>query len=249
MKVILAFSVFSTFIAAMLYLIIWGKRAYLLVQEWQLGLMYENGKFKKRLPPGRHGYFPKFQNIYAYDKRETTTVISGQDLLSQDNVPIKASVVAAWRIVDALKVVQTTQGYASSLYTAVQLALREAVITRSLDDLLSGREGIGEIIKAKVSAQASEWGLELMRVDLRDLTLSCDIKRVYTEVIKARKEAEAALERARGEAAAMRSLANTAKMMENNPALTTLRALQMGATYPNTSLVIHLPNQDANAEK
>ena len=246
MKIILVFSIFSAIFAAILYSIIWGKRAYLLVQEWQLGLFYENGKFKKRLPPGRFGYFPKFQNIYAYDKRETNTVISGQDLMSQDNIPVKASVVAVWRIVDALKVVQSTQGYSSSLYTAVQLALREAVISRSLDDLLSGREGIGEIIKDKVSTQASEWGLELMRVDLRDLTLSGDIKRVYTEVLKARKESEASLERARGEAAAMRSLANTAKMMENNPALTTLRALQMGATYSNTSLVIHLP-QDANA--
>ena len=107
-----------------------------------------------------------------------------------------------------------------------------------------GALGIGRGIVESVRSGAREFGLEVEAAEVKDFMLPADLKRNFAEVLKAKKEGEAALEKARGESAALRSLANAAKLLEKNPMLLRLRALESidaaGKTAGNT-LVLGMP--------
>jgi len=106
---------------------------------------------------------------------------------------------------------------------------------------VENRAGFEEKIRALAEPQVQRLGLKLLTADLKDLMISGDLKKSFAQVVKARKEGEAALERARGETAALRSLANAARMLQDNPQLVQLRMLQaMGESGGNT-LVVGLP--------
>jgi len=96
-----------------------------------------------------------------------------------------------------------------------------------------------------VRGAASRLGLELVQADVKDLTLPGDLKKLFTQVTKARQEGLAALERARGETAALRSLANAARLVQDNPALMQLRLLQVLGEQPGNTVVLGLPQSSA----
>jgi regulator of protease activity HflC (stomatin/prohibitin superfamily) len=135
----------------------------------------------------------------------------------------------------------TQANYAQALYLLLQLAVRELISTSKADELLENRAAFAEKIRVLAEPQVQRLGLKLLTADLKDLMISGDLKKSFAQVVKARKEGEAALERARGETAALRSLANAARMLQDNPQLVQLRMLQaMGESGGNT-LVVGLP--------
>lgn len=225
------------------------KRGHVIVQEWQSGLFYNRGKFISILKAGHYGYWKDKQLITVIDHRETQLTLSGQELLSQDNVAIKVSLIIFYKVLDAKLATQTTQNYYNSLYTSAQLALREEVIKLPIDELLTNRHKLGPMVLETLSVQAKDWGLEIRKVDLRDLTFSGELKKVFAELVKAQKEGQAALERARGESAALRHLANAAKLLENNPTLFNLRALLASSSGTQNNLVLNLPNMATSEKK
>ncbi|HVK59246.1 MAG TPA: hypothetical protein VM735_10725, partial [Candidatus Kapabacteria bacterium] len=80
------------------------------------------------------------------------------------------------------------------------------------------------------------------KAEVKDVMFPGEIKKFFGEVLKAKQEALAALERARGESAALRNLANAARLLENNPALQNLRLLQTVQTTNGNTFVVRLPN-------
>ena len=122
------------------------------------------------------------------------------------------------------------------------MALREIVGKEKIDDLMQSRSAIGAKLMELTSAKASDYGLKLKLVDVKDIMFPGEMKKAFAQVVKAQKEGQAALERARGETAALRSLANAARMMDDNPNLLQLRALQSIADSSGNTLVFGLPN-------
>jgi regulator of protease activity HflC (stomatin/prohibitin superfamily) len=122
------------------------------------------------------------------------------------------------------------------------MALREIVGKEKIDAILENRSGIGTKLMDLTSKKASEFGLKLISADVKDMMLPGEMKKAFTQLVKAQKEGQAALERARGETAALRSLANAARMMDDNPNLLQLRALQALEGSSGNTLVLGFPN-------
>ncbi len=159
------------------------------------------------------------------DRRRVTLVVVGQEMASQDNIGVKVSAVVLFEIADAALATQTVQDYRAELYARVQLALRDEISSRDIDDLLAVRGELNEALTARLSAAAEGLGLELKEVAVRDFMLANDLKRAFHEILKARKKGEAALERSRAETAALRNLANATRLLRDNPELLTLRVV------------------------
>lgn len=208
------------------------------VWEYEKGLLYKDGKLSKILDPGAHWICPLYNHAINVDMRDRTISIAGQELLSMDNIGLKVSIAASYKIVDANLAINKTENYYSALYTLMQLELREIVGTMKLDDLLEKRNELGTKMMEACKPKVAELGLELLYANVRDIMLAGDMKKAFGEVIKAQKQGLAVLEKTRGETAALRSLANAAKMLEDNPALLQLRALQtLGETSGNTMIM------------
>jgi regulator of protease activity HflC (stomatin/prohibitin superfamily) len=176
------------------------------------------------------------------DIRPEFVTIPGQDVVSADGVTVKISLAAEYEVADPHQAINKTANYRSALYLTLQMALRELVTTEKIDDLMQNRATIGKKLLESSVAKAKEYGLNLKLVDVKDVMFAGEMKRAYAQVVKAQKEGQAALERARGESAALRNLANAARIMDDNPNLLQLRALQAFAESPGNTMVFGLPN-------
>lgn len=196
------------------------------VFDYQRGLLYRNGTFKKLLAPGRYRPLVWGTNIVVEDLREKQFVVPGQELLTSDRLTVKISLVVSYKTIDPRRAHEVALNFVETIYNAVQIALREVVGGRTLDEVLSGRAMLPPDIVDKAKDKYAEVGLELSGVNIKDVMLSSETKRAFSDIFRAQKEGEAALERARGETAALRSLANAARMLKENPGLYQLRLLQ-----------------------
>ncbi|MDW7656624.1 MAG: slipin family protein [Bacillota bacterium] len=225
--------------AVLLLLIIWKKVVYrVTVFEHEQGIHYRNGKFKGLLTPGVHWLFHLNSTVITVDVRPTLLTVPGQEVLFQGNIPVKVTMLATYQYIDLVKA-HVTEGQAiEKLYALLQLGLRRAAALTALEDLLQNRREIVDQILTGIDADMTNLGFRLLKLDIKDLTLSGEIKKGYIQVMTAKQEGLAALEKARNEMASLRSLANAAKMLEGNPALYQLRLLQALGEGQGNTLVI-----------
>jgi regulator of protease activity HflC (stomatin/prohibitin superfamily) len=122
--------------------------------------------------------------------------------------------------------VQAADNHAAHIYSATQTAVRTVVAGVTMETLLTQRVAIGAQLRDLIAPQAEAVGVQVHAVEVRDVMLPGELRKAFSEVLKARQEGQAALERARGESAALRNLVNAARLIDGQPALATLRFLQ-----------------------
>jgi regulator of protease activity HflC (stomatin/prohibitin superfamily) len=226
-------------------LIVWlalrTQLASITVFEYQRGLRFVRGTLRDELNAGRYWYFKGRTMIRPFDLRSTHVAIGGQEVLSRDGVAVKVNLSATYRIVNPRTAHMSVTDYAATLYAELQQALRVVVSTSDVEALLANRSEAGPQILEQCQPAAERLGLALEQVAIRDLTLPGELKKLFTQVVKARQEGLATLERARGETAALRNLANAAALVERSPQLLQLRALQVAEQHQASTLVFGMP--------
>lgn len=209
--------------------------------EYQVGLRYRDGRFVDQLDPGSHWIFEPSTKVNVIDTRTSAVSVAGQELVTADGISVKISLAVQQRVADPVVASHAVDNYYMAAYTAVQIALREAVGAMTIDDVLQRREEIGAEVLRRCVEAARAIGVEIVSVDLRDLMLPPASKKLFAQVIEARQRGLADLEKARGETAALRSLANAARMVEANPALLQLRLLQQLESTSGNTVLLGMP--------
>jgi|688.fasta_scaffold132893_1 regulator of protease activity HflC (stomatin/prohibitin superfamily) len=226
-----------------------------IVTEGYAALLYHNGKLVDTLAAGRHIRWGRNYRVALVDTRKMLLQVAGQEVLSADNVGVKLSIVLTTQIVDAAKSLQTADNHAAHIYSATQTAVRTVVAGVTMEALLTQRVAIGAQLRELVAPQAEAVGVQVHAVEVRDVMLPGELRKAFSEVLKAKQEGQAALERARGESAALRNLANAARLIEGQPALATLRFLQTleashaGQTFVMNDLSALLPSLSSRGTK
>lgn len=212
----------------------------IVVREWEKVVVLRDGRVEDVLGPGRHRVRARRAETQRLDLRERLYVVPGQEILTADSVALKVSVSAVWRIADPVLHLTVAADSMARLHVALQQLVRARVAARSLEELLADRTSAGEGLAAEADEAVHAVGLQVVSAEVRDLMLPAEVRRAVTEVLLARERGRAELERARAEAAALRSLANTARLLEEHPGLLHLRTLQ--AAGPGTTLVVTPPS-------
>jgi regulator of protease activity HflC (stomatin/prohibitin superfamily) len=154
-------------------------------------------------------------------------------------------VAATYRIAAPDRAVLETGNYQAAIYAELQLALRGAIGALAIEELLAKRADLSASLMTTAAERLRLLGIDLQDAALRDITFPGELKKIFTQVVKARQEGLAALERARGETAALRNLANAAQMVQRSPALMQLRLLQVLGQQGGNTIVLGLPNATA----
>jgi regulator of protease activity HflC (stomatin/prohibitin superfamily) len=198
------------------------------VEANHVGVLFIDGDYTETLAPGRYAFWKNVAQVklVPVDLRECTLDIGGQELMTADKVTLRLNAVATYRVVDARKAVTTVDDARQTLYREAQLALRAVVGARELDAFLTGKDAVAEELQELVRRRAGQFGLEVLAVGIRDVILPGEMKELLNKVTEARKAAEANLIVRREETAAMRSQANTARLLADNPTLMRLRELE-----------------------
>ncbi len=198
------------------------------VPDGAMGVRFTDGAIDTTLSPGRHAAFCVEHQVtfISLDLRERVITVQGQDILTKDKVSLRLNTSLTYRVTDILKLVKGAKSADEVLYLAVQLGLREQVAQHTLDEILSDRVVLAAAVRPLAEARATELGLELVEFGVKDIILPGDMKTLLNKVIEAHKTAEANVILRREETAAVRSMAATAKILEENPVLMRLKELE-----------------------
>jgi regulator of protease activity HflC (stomatin/prohibitin superfamily) len=199
------------------------------VQAHHVGVMSNDGNFVETLPPGRYAFWKNMAQVkfVQEDVREAMFDVAGQDIMTADKVTLRLNAVVTYRVADARTAVSTVDDVRQALYREAQLALRAVVGARELDTFLTEKDGVARELADMMRVRAKTLGVELIAVGIRDIILPGEMKDLMNRVTEAKKAAEANLIARREETAAMRSQANTAKLLADNPTLMRLRELEV----------------------
>lgn len=206
-----------------------GEYVDVLVEAHEAGLQFVDGTLVAKLPPGRYTLWshPDARvRIQSVDLRRQDLQLAGQDLMTRDKVSLRLTLSCSWSVHDPAAMVRHVASPRDALYLAIQLAAHEYVASATLDALLEGREALTTHLAQVVVPKAERLGLTIHEIGLKDVVLPGEMKALLNRVIEAEKEAAANVILRREETAATRSLANTAKVMADNPTLLRLKELE-----------------------
>lgn len=193
-----------------------------------VGLLFVDGKYRRTLEPGRHAFWLGIEphEVEIHDLRPRTISLQGQELLTQDRVSLRLNFDMTVRTSDPLKARMGATQAEATLYNRAQLALREFVGARTLDQLLERKDDLGEEVLKEIASAAASVGHEVVFAGLRDVILPGELRAILNRVIEAKKRAEANVIKRREETASTRSLLNTAKVIEENPIMMRLKEIE-----------------------
>ncbi|VWB41356.1 slipin family protein [Burkholderia lata] len=198
------------------------------VPAYHVGVLKIDGKIERLLDAGVAAFwrFNRDVAVELVDLRLQALEVGGQEILTRDKVALRLNLSATWCYADVLHAFGQLQKPVEHLYRELQFALRSAVGTRSLDELLEDKQSIDDVVITQVRARLDQSGVEVRSVGVKDIVLPGDMKTILAQVVEAEKSAQANVIRRREETAATRSLLNTAKVMEENPTALRLKELE-----------------------
>lgn len=198
------------------------------VMEYERVVRLVDGRVRDVLGPGRHRYRRRRTTLHRLDIRPRLLTVAGQEMLTSDGVSVRVTAVLRTTLAEPVTFLTASQDPYGEAYAAVQRAVRAAVASRTLEELLDSRTTtLGPDLLTEVREAATRVGLAVDEAAVRDVMLPGDLRRAYAQTVLAREQGRAELERARAEAATLRSLANSARLLEEHPALLRLRTLQI----------------------
>ncbi|HEY3049801.1 MAG TPA: SPFH domain-containing protein [Polaromonas sp.] len=199
-----------------------------LVPDFHVGVLSVDGKVRELLAAGAYGFwrYNRQVQVECVDLRSQSLEVTGQEILTKDKVSLRLNLSATWRYEDVLKAYAQWSKPAEQVYRELQLGLRAAVGTRTLDELLENKSTIDDIVTEYACAKLVAAGLKLESLGVKDIILPGDMKTILAQVVEAEKAAQANVIRRREETAATRSLLNTAKLMEDNPVALRMKELE-----------------------
>lgn len=195
------------------------------INEYERGVLFEFGRFSKILAPGWHFYVPLFANCRKVDIRTKTVDVPEQEAITKDNVSVKINAVLYYKIFDAKKAIIAVENFNYAVSQLAQTTMRNMVGAVSLDDLLAERESISSKMCEILDEATDPWGVKVENVELKDISLPEEMKRVIARVAEAEREKQAVITKAAGEVEASNNLAQAARTMSAAPGALHLRTL------------------------
>lgn len=220
------------------------------VNEYERGVKFVLGKFKRVLHPGWHIILPIFQSYQKTDIRVKVVDVPEQDAITKDNVTIKINAVLYFYIFDAKKSLLSVQNCAYAVTQLAQTTMRNLVGSVTLDELLTDRERISNEICLIVDKATDEWGVKIQNVELKDIALPTEMQRVIAKVAEAEREKAAVITKASGELEASKNLSLAAKELSNSPGalhLRTLSTINDVSSDQSNTIIFAIPIEVLNA--
>lgn len=196
------------------------------INQYERGVKFTLGKYTSTANPGWRLVIPIFQIMKKVDIRVKAVDVPDQESITKDNISVKINAVIYYKVKDAAKVIIEVENFRFAVSQLAQTTMRNATGEVSLDELLANRDEISNRIKTIVDKATDPWGIEVINVELKDITLPEEMKRTIAKQAEAERERRAVIIKAEGEVASAANMAKAADMLANSPGALHLRTLQ-----------------------
>ena len=184
------------------------------------------GKYIGLMKPGWRLVFPIVQSYYKIDLRVKAVDVPNQEAITKDNISVSVNAVIYYKVREANKAVLEVENFYYAISQLAQTTMRNAVGQVDLDELLSQRDKVSESIRSVIDRASDPWGIKVDNVELKDITLPEEMKRVIGKQAEAEREKRAIIIKAEGEVIAANNLAKAARTLSEAKGALHLRTLQ-----------------------
>ena len=196
------------------------------VNQYERGVMLTLGRFSGIKDPGWRLVVPVFQQMQKIDIRVKTVDVPDQEVITKDNISCRINAVIYYKVKDAGRAYLEVENFYYAISQLAQTTMRNTVGEKELDELLAKRAEISKAIKESVDIATDPWGIDVVSVELKDIELNDEMKRVMGKQAEAEREKRAVIIRAEGEVIAAENMSKAAKTLSEAPGALHLRTLQ-----------------------
>ncbi|MFA5730138.1 MAG: slipin family protein [Candidatus Paceibacterota bacterium] len=214
---------FFIFIAIIVVILLTSIRQ---INQYENGIIFTLGKFTGTMKPGWNIVLPVIQFYKKVDMRVKAVNVPDQEAITKDNISVKVNAVIYYKISSAEKAILEVEDFYYAVSQLAQTTMRNAVGQVELDELLSQRATVSKNIKDIIGESADNWGVKVENVELKDITLPEEMKRVIGKQAEAEREKRAVIIKAEGEVAAADNMAKAANILASSNGALHLRTLQ-----------------------
>jgi regulator of protease activity HflC (stomatin/prohibitin superfamily) len=217
-----------------------------IVDQYERGVKFRLGKFVGVLEPGFRWIVPIIERLVKVDIRVITIDIPSQEVMTQDNVPIKVNGVVFFKVINAEKAILEVEEYKYAVSQLSQSALRDMCGKAELDTVLAKREEIGERIKEVVDRETDPWGIKVTDVKIKDIELPENMKRAMAHQAEAERDRRARIILAEAEKQAAQKLLEAGEIIDKSRSALKLRLYQTLsdiASEKNSTIVFPFPEE------
>jgi regulator of protease activity HflC (stomatin/prohibitin superfamily) len=214
------------------------------LREYERAVVFRLGRLMPARGPGLIMLIPTIDRMVRVSLRTVTLTIPPQETITKDNIPVRVTAVAYYRVVDAARAVTEVENVHAATVQIAQTTLRSVLGGVDLDTLLSEREHLNEALQRIVDGQTEPWGVKVTTVEIKDVEIPERMQHAIARQAEAERERRAKVINAEGEYQAAAKLAQAGEVIGQNPTTLQLRYLQtlreIGATQ-NSTVVFPMP--------
>ena len=196
------------------------------ITQYERGLRFTFGRYSGLMNPGWRLVWPIIQFYKKVDLRVKAVDVPNQEAITKDNISVSVNAVIYYKIREADKSILEVENFFYAISQLAQTTMRNAVGQVDLDELLSARDRVSENIRAIIDKASDPWGIEVINVELKDITLPEEMKRVIGKQAEAEREKRAIIIKAEGEVIASTNMAKAANTLAEAKGALHLRTLQ-----------------------
>ncbi len=185
-------------LAAIIFVLVFGSWATVLVRQYQKGLLETFGKYSQTYEPGLHFIFPFVQKVRKIDMREKTLDVPRQDVITKDNATVTVDAIVYYKPTDAKKVEYEVENFEQAAVRLAQTNLRSEIGEMDLDQSLSSREKVNSKLLNTLDKETDKWGVRVTKVEIREITPPDDVKNAMAQQLKAERRRRADVLEAEG---------------------------------------------------
>ncbi|MER6573514.1 slipin family protein [Streptomyces sp. NPDC001093] len=214
------------------------------VKQYERGVLFRLGRVGDIRSPGLTLIIPVVDRLQKVNMQIVTLPIPAQEGITRDNVTVRVDAVVYFKVVDAESALVKVEDYKFAVSQMAQTSLRSIIGKSDLDDLLSNREKLNQGLELMIDSPAVGWGIQVDRVEIKDVSLPDTMKRSMARQAEADRERRARIINADAEFQASKKLAEAAQQMADTPAALQLRLLQTVmavSAEKNSTLVLPIP--------
>ena len=222
------------------------------INEYERGILFLFGHYRRVMKPRWHVVWPIIEFYKRIDIRTKAVDVPEQEAITKDNVSVKINAVLYYNVFDAGKAIVQVENYNYAVSQLAQTTMRNAVGAVTLDELLSEREKISTEICKIIDEATDPWGIKVENVELKDVALPEEMKRVIAKVAEAERERDAVITKAEGEKVSAENLSYAAKVMAESPGalhLRTLATLNDLSSDQSNTIIFAIPIEVLDAVK
>ncbi len=190
----------SIVVAVVVLLLLFLYLSVRIVQQYERMIIFRLGRTDPNLvrEPGLRFLIPIVDRPVKVDIREKFIEVPSQTTITKDNAPINIDFLIYWYIVDPLRSEVNVQNFAGALQGIATTTLRAVIGDILLDDVLSKRDQINEVLRAKLDEQTERWGGKVTTVEIREITPPRDVQEAMNRMLSAERNRRAVITESEG---------------------------------------------------